>query len=301
MSALGDGWRRVANARTLLVAVVMLNLAVALPWALSLDVERAALIDANAVDLPSQSASVAWGYELLSQAAGIGQGTATALLGVAVLIAAPSLRAGWDGLPVLMSATTALVLMTPFLLGGVIDRLARDRATGTHGFFAACGHFFLPMLRLTALAAPIHAAWFLGLYPAIASNFLITAIIMVPLLVATTALFDFAAVRLVVEDRRSAIGAVIGSLRFIVRHAGAVVGLCVFYAFLVVMVLSMFAGGRVTVGTLVGIIALRTAMRLAFVGSQTGLFQARLAHAGYTARPMPTWPESPAAEAIRPN
>jgi hypothetical protein len=42
----------------------------------------------------------------------------------------------------------------------------------------------------------------------------------------------------------------------------------------------------------------RLAMKLQFLASQTALFQASLAHAGYTAAPVPVWPESPAAEAI---
>jgi hypothetical protein len=41
-------------------------------------------------------------------------------------------------------------------------------------------------------------------------------------------------------------------------------------------------------------------VRLQFAASQTALFQGRLAHAGYVARPIPAWPDSPAAEAIGP-
>jgi len=47
-------------------------------------------------------------------------------------------------------------------------------------------------------------------------------------------------------------------------------------------------------------IVLRVIVRLQFAASQTALFQARLAHAGYVARPIPKWPDSPAAEAIGP-
>ena len=39
-------------------------------------------------------------------------------------------------------------------------------------------------------------------------------------------------------------------------------------------------------------------IKLVFWASETALFQARLAHAGYVAAPQPTWPDSPAAEAI---
>ena len=47
-------------------------------------------------------------------------------------------------------------------------------------------------------------------------------------------------------------------------------------------------------------IVLRVVVRLQFAASQTALFQGRLAHAGYVARPVPKWPDSPAAEAIGP-
>ena len=39
-------------------------------------------------------------------------------------------------------------------------------------------------------------------------------------------------------------------------------------------------------------------LKLTFWASETSLFQMRLAHAGYVARPDAMWPESPAAEAI---
>jgi hypothetical protein len=45
-------------------------------------------------------------------------------------------------------------------------------------------------------------------------------------------------------------------------------------------------------------IAARLWVKLAFWGSATALFQERLAHAGYVARPEPVWPDSPAADAI---
>jgi hypothetical protein len=44
--------------------------------------------------------------------------------------------------------------------------------------------------------------------------------------------------------------------------------------------------------------ALETAILLVWLASAVALFQDRLAHAGYTAAPPLTWPESPAAEAI---
>jgi hypothetical protein len=45
-------------------------------------------------------------------------------------------------------------------------------------------------------------------------------------------------------------------------------------------------------------IVARHFLKLSFYASETSLFQARLAHASYTAAPPVVWPESPAAEAI---
>jgi hypothetical protein len=39
-------------------------------------------------------------------------------------------------------------------------------------------------------------------------------------------------------------------------------------------------------------------IKLTFWASDTALFQGRLGHAGYVVRPAPTWPDSPAADAI---
>ena len=43
---------------------------------------------------------------------------------------------------------------------------------------------------------------------------------------------------------------------------------------------------------------LRLVLRLALMGAQVSYFQSELAHATYTAAPLPVWPDSPAAEAI---
>jgi hypothetical protein len=45
----------------------------------------------------------------------------------------------------------------------------------------------------------------------------------------------------------------------------------------------------------------RLALKLQFLASETSLFQSSLAHAGYVASPVRSWPESPAAELIARN
>ena len=42
----------------------------------------------------------------------------------------------------------------------------------------------------------------------------------------------------------------------------------------------------------------RHVLKLVFYASETAFFQGALAHAAYTAAPVPVWPDSPAAEMI---
>ena len=103
------------------------------------------------------------------------------------------------------------------------------------------------------------------------------------------------------------IGAVVASWRFIRRHPLEVLGLYAVNALLFLIVIGLYyliaPGGDANllafaIGQLY--IVLRVIVRLQFTASQTALFQDRLAHAGYVARPVPKWPDSPAAEAIGP-
>ena len=52
-----------------------------------------------------------------------------------------------------------------FLAGGVLDRLARDRALGPAAFFSACGVLFLRFLRLGVVAALVYWLLFARLHP----------------------------------------------------------------------------------------------------------------------------------------
>jgi hypothetical protein len=127
---------------------------------------------------------------------------------------------------------------------------------------------------------------------------------------ACTVVFDYSKVRAVVEDRRSAIGAIAAALGFLKRHAGAAVGLfllnfALFAASVVLYGLVAPGAGRAGLTMWLGFalgqayVVARLWVKLVFWASETALFQSRLAHAGYVARPVPTWPDSPAADAIQ--
>jgi hypothetical protein len=124
-------------------------------------------------------------------------------------------------------------------------------------------------------------------------------------LLAANLLLMYARVRVVVEDRRSAIGAMLGAVRFVRRNAGAI-GLHVIYSALgalsfLILMLFMSDPNRPT-GLEIGLgeaaVIVQTFLVLASCASAISLFQSRLAHASYTAAPPIEWPESPAAEAI---
>jgi hypothetical protein len=212
-----------------------------------------------------------------------------------------------------------------FLIGGVIDRLARDHAVGAGAFFSACGVYFFRFLRLGLIASAVywvlfaryHAWLFDEVYPWLIADLTVErtaffyrlglyALFAAPLFFVNI-LFDYAKIRAVVEDRRSMIGAVAAGWRFIKRNPIAVIALYKINAFLFLLVIGLYyliapGGGNNPAAFAIGqlYIVLRVIVRLLFAASQTALFQGRLAHAGYVARPVPKWPDSPAAEAIGP-
>ena len=60
-------------------------------------------------------------------------------------------------------ARTSLLWL--FVAGGIIDRYARDRATGVHGFFSASGVFFFRFLRLAIVMFAVYGLLFGYLHP----------------------------------------------------------------------------------------------------------------------------------------
>ena len=104
------------------------------------------------------------------------------------------------------------------------------------------------------------------------------------------------------------LGAIGNAIGFIRRNWAAAVMLYAldFCAFLLVVALYGALVGSGGTGAMMwaafaigqAYIAARLWVKLLFWASETALFQSRLAHAGYVARPEPAWPDSPAADAI---
>ena len=330
MSALSDGIRRVGRAPVILAGVWALTLLVGLPLAGAM---RSALAQhlgpSLAADTAANGVNYDWMQEFADQALGVEATFKPTIIGFGAVL--DNLSALLDNAvrPIAIVATASIYMIAwLFVAGGIIDRYARDRATGANGFFAASGVFFFRFLRLAIvqwivymfLFAIVHVWLFDTLYPRLTHEvtaertaFLVRLalyLVFGALLAAAMLVFDYAKVRAVVEDRRSMLGALGAALGFIRRNAMAAVGLFAanFALFLaVIAIYALVAPGAGGAGASMWIalaiaqayVLARLWVKLVFWASETALFQSRLAHAGYVARPAPVWPESAAAEAIR--
>jgi len=322
-----DGLMRVKHAPWLVIGVWLSTLLMAMPLAIALETLIGAHLDSSLVaGSVASGVNYDWWNEFLAQTSGVGLTFVPAILGFAAVLKNISTIADAAPMPAIIAAAVGLqMLLSLFLAGGILDRLARDRAVGAAAFFSTCGTFGGRFLRLAVIATAVywvlftryHGWLFDDVYPWLTENVTVerTAfMIRLALYVAFALplfffniLFDYAKIRAVVEDRRSMLGAIAASWRFIRRNPITVWALYKTNALLFLLVIGIYyliaPGGSANllafaIGQLY--IVLRVIVRLQFMASQTALFQERLAHAGYVARPIPRWPDSPAAEAIGP-
>ena len=329
--AFRDGIRRVSLAPAVLAGVLIATLLAALPLGLVLRASlRTHLGDSVEAEAAASGVNWDWWQEFSAQATGLGTTFSPSVIGFGVAL--DNLSSILDNRPtagVLVGVATAYLFLWIFLVGGILDRYARQRPTRVAGFFSACGVYFFRFLRLGVVAWLAYAAlfgfvhgWLLNDFYGWATNdftvernaFLVRAALYLlfgTLLIACNLILDYAKIRAVVEDRRSMTGALLAGWRFVTRRPLKVCGLYALNGLLFLLVLAAYAaaapgaggtGGSMWLGFLIGqlYILARLWTKLLFYASQTALFQGELAHAEYTAAPQPVWPESPAAEAIGP-
>ncbi len=318
------------HAPALIAGVFLITLLAALPLAITMrGMIEAHLGRSLRSDAVADGVDNDWWQEFTSQTSGLGTTFTPSVIGFATTL--DSVSSVLDGrrpqVQVVGAIAIYLVVWT-FLSGGILDRYARQRRTRAHGFFAASGVFFWRFLRLGAIAGLVylflftymHEWLFEKLYTWLTRDLAVerTAflwrfalyLLFGSMLIKTTLIFDYARIRMVVEDRRSAIGSLLAALGFIVRKRGPVFGLYALNALVLVVLIGVWAlvapgAGGAGLSMWVGFVLsqlyvlARLLLKLQFMASQTALFQASLAHAAYTAVPEATWPESPAAETIR--
>jgi hypothetical protein len=325
-----DGVRRVARAPAIVIGVWLLTTLVSVPLALSIRVELMNHLGASlAAESAAQGVNYEWMQEFADQATGLGATFRPTIIGFAAVL--DNLSAFMDAVPrpvVVIGAAATYIVLWLFLAGGIIDRYARDRPTRAHGFFSACGGLFFRFLRLAVVMAVVYGLLFGLVHPWLfdrlyvrltrtldvertalmirASLYLVFGL----LLAGANVIFDYAKVRIVVEDRRSAFAALAAAVHFVRRNASAAVGVYALNVALFAIVLAVYAaiapraggtGWMMWVGFAIGQLYVvgRLCVKLTFWASETSLFQSRLAHAGYVAAPAPAWPDSPTAEALR--
>jgi len=329
LNALRDGMRRVNRAPAVIAGLVVITFLLALPLGLVLrGMLQESLGSSLAADAAASGLNSDWWQVFASQATGIGETFTTRIIGFGAVVS--NLSAVVDAQPqklVVKGVAIAYLVVWAFLVGGILDRYARNRPTRGAAFFSACGVYFFRFTRLALFAlfgywflfSVLHGWLFDDFYPWATRDLdvertafalrLALYLVFGAVLLAFNLWLDYAKVRAVVEDRRSMIGALLASSRFIRRHPGETIGLYLVDAVLFVAVVAVYAAVAPAAGTVgwtmwLGLavsqlyLLMRLWVKLVFYASEVALFQLRLAHADYAAAPLPVWPESPAAEAI---
>lgn len=329
LNAVRDGIGRVNRAPAVLVSALALTFLLALPLGLVL---RGMIADnlgsSLAADTAASGVNSDWWETFSSQASGIGVTFTPRIIGVAGTWS--NIDAVLDAQPqelAIVAAATAYLLLWTFLLGGILDRYARNRPTRTAAFFSACGVYFFRFLRLAVFAlagyyvlfAVVHGWLFDSLYPWVTHDWTVERsaffvrlglyVVFGAALVGFNLWLDYAKVRAVVEDRRSMIGALLEAWRFIGRNPGRAIGVYLLDGLLFVVVVGVYmaivpGAGSTGWSMWLGIalseayVLARLWVKLVFCASEVSLFQSLLAHAGYVAAPVPAWPDSATLEAV---
>jgi hypothetical protein len=324
--ALVEGWRRALRAPWLTGGVLIITVLLALPLAMTLGTMlEAHLGSSRESDRAAAGWNASWAGEFAAGTQGVGRTFTHEIIGFGGTIAIVSRFLDHEPLnPAVSGVVAAYVVVWVFLSGGILDRLARDRPVGTGAFFSAGGVYFVRFVRLGIVVGFAYWALFTWLHPyllttlydrwtrdmtverhALALRAGLYAVWLLAL-AAVSLVADFAKVRTVVEDRRSMIGAIGASIRFIRRRPGRSVALYLLNAMALLVIVAAWslaapsAAASPWAALLLAQVYLlfRVWARLAFLGSEVAFFQGALAHAHYTAGPLPIWPDSPAAEAL---
>src|SRR5258708_2587605 len=319
--ALRDGIRRVAAAPAIVAGSFAVTLAISLPLAFAVrDMLEGHFGRSLMAEAALRGANYEWWQEFIAQATALGTTFVPSIIGFgAVLLNLSNLVDNVPLLTAVAGVTGAWLVLSSFLSGGILDRFARNRPTRGRGFFRACGAHFPAIARLGLAALAIYAFLFYWLHPllfvtlspwrtmelavertAFARRAALYAIFLSALF-AVTVMVDSARVRVVVEDRRSAIGALLAGARFVRRNLAAAGGLYLLNGILFLAAIAFYAlvAPAATLPAWLALIiggtyiVLRHFLQLTFYPSQTPLFQARPAHAAYTAAPPIQLPETP--------
>lgn len=248
------------------------------------------------------------------------------MLGFGGVLQAVSALVNGESLPAeLLGPLGLYLLLWVFVSGGIIDRMARARPLGADVFMATSGRFFLRLARFTVTAWAVYWALFRWLYPLVFETlvpwmaggapsesrlFVVQGggyVLFLAVLGAFTLVADVARVRLVVEDRVSALASWSAGWRFVRRRPGRLAWLFLLnlagQLVIARLWLQLLPGENAPEWLVLGgsslFLVTRLWARVTFIASEVVFFQGELAHATYTSAPEPRWPDSAAVEALR--
>jgi hypothetical protein len=307
------GLRGVLRTPVLLSLLWALTVAVAIPPALALEnAVRTHLGASLAADSAAEGVNADWLQEFRDTAGPAGRSLRPDVIGFAAVMDNSSALADNLARPSVIVVTgTVYVVSLWFLTPGIIRRLASDRQLFARGFLEQCGAFSLRLLRMGAISVAAYGVlfgtvhpWLLGdLYDTVTYNMtvertaffirLILYVLFFALLAGINLLFDFAKVRMVVEDRRSVVASLTAAGRFITSHIRLAAGVYAMNVAAFGLVLALYAAVAPGAGSATGLsiwggfivsqayIAARLFVKLAFWSSEICALQTMLAYPGF--------------------
>ncbi len=304
-----DGIVDVLKAPIMLIAIAIVTLAIALPFAAVLHSRlQQSLSLQPQISLADTEIDPEWWMEFREHARGLEATFTPAVLGFASTLDGLSGVLDGRGLPVAIVVPFILsVVAWAFIWGGVLHRFQRGRAIGLRGFLSAGRAHAVSFIAIAVVAAAvnvvlyltIHKLLFGPIYRAVVAMttterdaFLVRValyLIFFSLIAVVSLIADYARVAAVAGRETAAANMVRSAIGFIRRHAAAVIVLYVMTGaiFLVITIgygtLEIYGGSQVGGWRAIAIgqayVLVRLAIRLTFVASELRLFNANHAAA----------------------
>lgn len=312
IGAFVEGWRRVIRAPALACGIWLLTGLLAAPLALVVErhVDRH-VASSLAADRLANGWDAQWAAEFASQADGPASTLTVEILGFGGTIATLAHLVDAEPWPrAIVAALAAYVAIWIFLSGGLLYRYATARAVRSLALVTTCSVFFVRFVRLAVIAGAAYWAVFHWLEPwlfgavwrrlargvtaepwLLAWRGVLYAIVIASL-AAINLVADITKVRMVVEDRHSAIASIGAAVRFIRQRVARCAGLYIVNIAGLIVIARLWlqivpaASAPLWQTLLVGQIYLvaRICAKLAFMASEVVFFQGELASARF-ARP----------------
>jgi hypothetical protein len=307
-----NGLGRVLRAPALVLVLWLCSLAITIPPAIALnDAIGRHLGSSIEADNALNGTNYDWLQEFRAQASPLGRSLRTDVIGFAAVLDNASALADVNVRSmVVIVAAIVFAGVIWFLSPGIICRLAVDTPLGAGPILGIAGTFGFRMAKLGVVAAAAYGALFMSVHAWLFDDvfdrmtrevtvertafFLrLTLYVLFFLLVAAVnAVFDFARVRTVVEDRRSTGAAIAAAARFIRNNARTACGVYLLNVASVALVVGVYAvvvpgagGGEWNAwyAFIVGqmYVAARLAVKLAFWSSEIAALQGRFDCPGF--------------------